>query len=539
MSSATSIKRPIPAKARNILTRGQLSIDIAIHDGYRQPYNTIPTFSTMEKIEGEVAITALHDTRFSDVKVLFVGSCFPPLFKNVNSILTHAQFIVGVSNTSSDAFVSAPFLSPGCGVAHKFLQLNQPIDKSTLPASRILSAGRSYTVPFNFVVPAQLLPSACHQDCKDDQVRAAHLQVPPSLGGNSSLGRDGRLLDDLASEMARISYSIVVAIMQDHETNGTPVTIAEASKAVRVEPDVNEHPPAALKFTRAKTLRKGFTMKKIGRLVVDTWQPNSLRLPGVGLQDSSPATTSTTLALRFDPAGSNPLPPKLGRLDCKLQVINFYSTTHRRQLASYDRFPLDTSQESYSELLPLSSRSMAGVQWIKHTPGTNAIAPPPYHPSVSQGELGESGQFCANQPNKHDVGMHKPSAPISTARPYYTADLVVPVQLPPDKAFVPTFHSCYISRTYRLHISLSFSATASLTVKVPIQVTAGGGIQRAESARPADAQVMQDEAEIASDNGMISESPATLNSGILERSQALHRAESVVDAPPDYGAIVS
>lgn len=80
MSSVTSIKRSIPAKARNILTHSQVSIDIAIHDAYRQPHKTIPTFSTMEKIEGEVAITALHETRFSDVKILFVGSCFPMPF---------------------------------------------------------------------------------------------------------------------------------------------------------------------------------------------------------------------------------------------------------------------------------------------------------------------------------------------------------------------------------------------------------------------------------------------------------------------------
>lgn len=443
----------------------------------------------------------------------------------------YAQFIVGVSNTSSDRFVSSPFLSPGCGVAHKFLQLNQPLDKSTLPASRIMTAGQTYTVPFEFVVPTQLLPNTCHRDCEDDQVRAAHLQVPPSLGDESSLGCDGKLLDDLASKMARISYSIVVTIMRKHEASSTPVTLAQASKPVRVAPAVDEKPPPALKFTTAKTIRKGLAMKRLGRLVMEMWQPNSLRLPGGGLQGSSPPTTSASLALRFDPAG-NDLPPKLGRLDCKLQVINFYSIAHCHQLASYDRFPLETTQEAYSEFLLLSSRNMAGVQWIKHTSGTNAIDPPPYDPSISQGESGDNGQFYIDQPTKHDGGVHKPSTSTSTGRPYYTTDLVVPIQLPSDKAFVPTFHSCFISRTYRLCILLSLSTTASLTLKVPIQVTAGGNIQRAGS------EVAQHEAEITPEEAIIFGSPASLDSESREMNHPTCGVEWATNSPPDYGAVV-
>ncbi|KAF9641047.1 putative arrestin domain-containing protein [Lasiodiplodia theobromae] len=170
---------------------------------------------------------------------------------------------------------------------------------------------------------------------------------------------------------------------------------------------------------------------------------------------------------------------------------------------------------------------MACVQWTKHTPGTNAIAPPPYHPSISQGASGDSGQFCIDQPNKHDGGVHKPSTSTSTGRPYYTTDLVVPIQLPPDKAFVPTFHSCFISRTYRLCISLSLSATASLTVKVPIQVTAEGNIQRAGS------EVMQHESEITPEDAIISGCPAPLDSESLERCLGL-----ATNVPPDYGVIV-
>jgi hypothetical protein len=60
---------------------------------------------------------------------------------------------------------------------------------------------------------------------------------------------------------------------------------------------------------------------------------------------------------------------------------------------------------------------------------------------------------------------------------FYTASIIVPITLPPGKAFVPTFHSCLISRIYALELCVSYQTpnanalASSVTLKIPLQVT--------------------------------------------------------------------
>lgn len=63
---------------------------------------------------------------------------------------------------------------------------------------------------------------------------------------------------------------------------------------------------------------------------------------------------------------------------------------------------------------------------------------------------------------------------------YYTTSIVVPITLPKDKAFVPTFHSCLVSRIYTLRLSVSYRTLyasvvdPSVLLKVPVQLTYRG-----------------------------------------------------------------
>ena len=68
---------------------------------------------------------------------------------------------------------------------------------------------------------------------------------------------------------------------------------------------------------------------------------------------------------------------------------------------------------------------------------------------------------------------------------YYVARILVPIELPANKAFVPTFHSCLISRTYSLGLSLSTNSAfgGNLDLKLPIQVAASPSL-RNDSPRP-------------------------------------------------------
>ncbi|OMP82372.1 hypothetical protein BK809_0006682 [Diplodia seriata] len=504
----------ISVKLRNLAMQGKPVIDISLR-GESGPHGSyITSFSTMDKLEGEVSVTAPHDTRFDDIEIAFVGQ----------------------SSTFVDKFASAPTMSTRSDATHQFLKLRQPIDESTLPMPRIAEAGRTYKFPFTFVIPAHLLPKSC-QRYANDQVRAAHLQVPPSMGDTSISGHSGKLLDDLAPEMARISYAIKVTVTRERETDGKVVTLVDKSKKVRVKPAFEEQPPlvvgskdAEYRLRQEKNIRKGIFKGKLGRLVMETQQPRSLCIPGARTPENDPITTSAKVFLRFDPADENSLPPRLNSLSSKLKVTTFYATTPRRQFPSREQVMLDISQGTYSDTLPLSSRCMAAVQWTKHRPTADEIAAAS-NPDISRRDSGISDCSAVS------IGKNipEPSDAYVAGRSYYIANLLIPIQLPVNKSFIPTFHSCLISRVYRLDLSLSLSATSSINLKVPVQVTAETSAEGAsERAERAASQAMQSDTDAAMDEVFAPRSVAPPNAEFLEGSQMVQAMGNV--APPGYEA---
>jgi hypothetical protein len=68
-----SMRNQVGTKVRNMTHYGQPAIEINLA-GTDGPRNTwVTTYSTMDTIEGFVAITAQHDTRFEDIDIAFVG----------------------------------------------------------------------------------------------------------------------------------------------------------------------------------------------------------------------------------------------------------------------------------------------------------------------------------------------------------------------------------------------------------------------------------------------------------------------------------
>lgn len=309
---------------------------------------------------------------------------------------------------------------------------------------------RRYRFPFTFVVPEQLLPQACsHETCNDD-LRLAHLQLPPSLG-DPMLASDGTsLLDDMAPEMTQISYLIRVSVKKIPSDGSSPRTITAVAKKVRIIPASVEQPPLEIPcksddycVRKEKDVRRGLLRGKMGRLVMAASQPRPLQLrpPGAEPSDNNSAASSSvvTVHLRFDPEG-NELPPPLGTLYSKLKVSTFFGTTPWTEYPS--KSPLlawNPSRGVYTETVPLSTLCVSSAQWER------------------QSSSGPSG-------GKDKV--------------FYTASIIVPVSLPKGKkTFVPTFHSCLISRVYSLDLSVSYHTpnanvlAPSVSLKVPIQIT--------------------------------------------------------------------
>ncbi|KAL2351080.1 arrestin [Cryomyces antarcticus] len=448
-SASTSSGNSLPYKMRNLGQACKPLVEILLNDS-RSSY--IKTYSTMDKLEGVVSITAERDTRFEDIDITFTGT----------------------SKTYVEKMTTTAAVSGRSEARHQFLKLTQPIPQSAYPQPRILERGRTYKFPFLFVVPTQLLPMVCQHRVGNAQITEAHLKLPPSLGDPDASGVGKALLDDLAPDMAKISYAINAKVRQIRETGGKVSTVAEKTKKVRIVPASEEQPPLNVDekdedyaLRNERTIRKGVFKGKLGRLVMEAAQPKSLRLPAPSpTASSAPVTAMTTVILHFDPAEENSPPPRLGAMSSKLKVITFSASSVRTTIPSRAMTRFDMSQSYYSESLSLSSRCMESVEWTHHSSSSLA--------SSSDLERRDSAFSTLSSSSTSSRAIEASSAYRSGS--YYTTRLLVPVTLPKNKSFVPTFHSCLISRTYSLDLHLSVNGTGvsapSLTLKVPVQISA-------------------------------------------------------------------
>ncbi|KAI9771156.1 MAG: hypothetical protein M1840_002507 [Geoglossum simile] len=440
---------------------GKPAIDIVLNDDRQGAHNR--SYSTSDKIEGEVSITAPNDTRFDDVFIAFEGNT--------------KVFMETLSAHASTSRIDA---------SHKFLRLNQPIPSSSYPVPRIAEAGRTFKFPFTFIIPQQLVEQICIHECENNRVHDEHLQLPPSLG-NSGLASDGVVLpDDMAPDMARISYAIKVKIVRNRESDGKPITIAENTRKIRVIPASEEHPPLSIEdgcrdgyvLRREKDLRKGVFKGKLGRLTVEAAQPRSLRHSTPRSGANTQPTTMATVKLRFDPASEDTAPPKLGTIVSKLKVHTFFSTKPMNTLPCKEDNFYSLGRAVYSTAVQLSSRCIESVRWEQHKAN---------EPGEDRRDSCLSA-FTSTTNSSSSSSSSSRRSSIAKHGVFHTTEILVPITLPKSKTFPPTFHSCLVSRVYVLDLSLSAQAPSTsisnttLALKIPIQVSATGNISHSQQA---------------------------------------------------------
>ncbi|KAF7587043.1 hypothetical protein BBP40_007839 [Aspergillus hancockii] len=260
----------------------------------------------------------------------------------------------------------------------------------------------------------------------------------------------GSLIDDMSSEMCRISYRIRVSVSKRSPSDDKgEETLRVVAKKVRIVPVVEEEPPLVVaddgeeyRLRDEKQLKTGFTRKTRGSLVAVASQPEPLQLHPAYSGPTSDVSTNATVHLQFNPAGDEQ-PPQLGSLCSKLRVSTFYTIT------PWADFPTSSYADSlgrhhYTTTVPLSSLCMGSPRWIKHF-GAKA------------------SQASTSATAGNDT--------------YYTTTLIAPITLPATKTFVPTFHSCLISRVYAVDVSISYHTlkasllAPTLSLRLPIQVT--------------------------------------------------------------------
>lgn len=332
-------------------------------------------------------------------------------------------------------------------------------------------------IPFAFVIPDRLPVNTCKHKVKSAEVNDHHHALPPSLGDADIAGSGGKLLDDMSPQMCSIGYTVSVRVIQRRLSDGRHATLAEKMRKLRILSATEEQPPLdtdALSdeycLHAEKKIKQSLLGRKVGKVTAHMDQPRSFQLPAPDTENDGPVTTTSTVRLRFDPNNIDEQPPRLGQLSSKLKASTFYASRPYTEFPTQAQHVFDASQAVYSETLNLNARNMESVQWTKHETDAAKDTQTIRHDSVTS-----TTSMTQNTPH---------TKPTAMAKPFYTAHFIVPTTLPPTKSFIPTFHSCLISRTYALQFSLSFSTQSRapnlfnhIDLRVSVQITAAPSIQ--------------------------------------------------------------
>ncbi|KAN0093627.1 hypothetical protein V8E51_016811 [Hyaloscypha variabilis] len=451
-------------------------------------------YTTLDALSGRVEITAPQNARFDEIQITLEGVV--------------KTYVENLSPHTTRARTTA---------IHNFLKLTMPMRDSDYPQPRIAEAGQTYKFPFNFVIPNQLLPRACSHKCNTEHVHHAHLQLPPSMGC-----REVSIKDDLAPEMSKVEYSIKVKVLRSAD-DGKDVSLAEKSRKLHIVPAQAELPPMSIltghsdyDLTKTKTLRKGMFSGKLGKITVSATQPSAIILPSPSLGDTLPATAMATLNLRFDPHDKASQPPRLGGLTTKIKATTFFAARPNEFLPSHTTMTahFETVRGVYDTAVPLSSRCVEAVSWTKHK------AAPAY-----------TRRGSASSSDSSDCSDDSPEA--KPGSEYYSATVLVPITLPTSKTWIPSFHSCIVSRTYTIDLNLSIHTPGSgvpastVSLHLPFQIGADGNQNE---------QAPMTAAEAAAE---LADAEEFLRPRVIEVPNAAHIGNSVLvprasELPPSY-----
>ncbi|PKS09012.1 hypothetical protein jhhlp_003625 [Lomentospora prolificans] len=416
-SIATSLTR----KATSPVFR-KSSVSVIFHNHYEEKI-----YTSGSPITGEVVITPVRDTRFENVEVSFIG-------------LSRTKIIA----------TQVPQRS-----SHVFLKLTMPISDSKYPMPRIFEQGRTYSIPFHFVVPSQLTLSACKHASDNVYVQDYHMRMPPTMGTWSR--------DDLSPETAQVEYFVRARVLGEADTGRRPEKIFEAQKPLLVLPPSPEDAPFNITskdmhytMSKTKSIKKNMFSHKLGRFTATASQPSAIH---IGADTRSASGTAVTLQLGFEPAASDIAPPTVKAVSAKLVSSTWYGVTPAKNLpdmGSRPDFAIEPPRLAYKAGISLFNTEVNQVTWRLQgaTPRRDSG-----YSTDHEGSDSSSGKKSKKKSAKGDKISH-------------SATLYIPFDVSAkQKVLLPTFHSCLVSRVYALHLNLTVgSANTTVSLVVPVQV---------------------------------------------------------------------
>lgn len=321
---------------------------------------------------------------------------------------------------------------------HTFLHLKAIVSEASFPESGLLKAGQRYSVPFRFAIPRELSSSACKNACKTE-VKTKHLQPPPSL--------HFRAVDDQSCPMSTVSYFIRAAITTKHGrlekildlrvlpayTMATPFKVGTTHPAYRME--------------ARKTVRQKLVVGKMGALNVATQQPPPILLDPTTMQASE---SLLTIMLDFLPDVQRPALPEIQVRSMHIESRTYFSLSHISHLPDREQKAegQPTVVTPYVKLKELHFHQPGGTEWTRRKDSGFNDGPEP----------------ASKEGNPAGSTVHG-------------ATMIIPFALPSGKSdfFPPTFHACYVSRSYTLRVDLKVgSSPATLQLRLPLQINVEG-----------------------------------------------------------------
>lgn len=384
-------------------------------------------------ISGFVAISTKRDVAFDVFEIIFTGKAST----RVHTLRPCQSF-----------------------ASRTFLKMSMPIPHNDLPESQVFEAGRTYTIPFTFVVPSQLTPSACCHDCSA-MVQKQHLRLPPTMGSWDS--------GDQAPETVQVEYSIKAVVSKGKESSGQ-VKLLEGEHHLSILPVSSEEPPLHItsedkkyRLVHGKMMRQNLFSSRTGYLRAAAIQPNPIEFSFDAL---SARGSSIRIDLEFIPTAGVP-PPDIHAVAAKI-----HSTTHF-SITTVNYLP-NVGKPAENALCPVVTYSTANKINIDHPPrvvwdrqystSLRGYTRKPHLDHQERALESRIAEVCSG------VGSDDPrrNSPIK-----HVGTLDIPFTLPTanKQIFLPTFHSCLISRTYSINLTLAVGTFGTaLSLSIPLQV---------------------------------------------------------------------
>jgi hypothetical protein len=318
----------------------------------------------------------------------------------------------------------------------KFLRLSQPLDGRSRSEGTVAGQNIIHQFQFLFKVPSGLLPQVCQHACEYSDVQSYHLQLPPSLGLGKRTGISS-MFSHVDPDAVTITYSVRFQATEINLTTNQPCGIIDTAHRIFILPSLEEMPPLLVlpvhcDYQLSKwVILRSLLRRSIGNIIVTANQPKPIQLRVSKSQLLQPTTTSLPLYLEYRPACRHRALPRITTIRSKLRVKTYYGVDF------WDHLP--------GQAIPDRNHPLHRLFW-------RDVSLPSRKLTTTEWTAGGCADKCI-----------------------YNIPLSLPIALPGDVLYVPTFFSCLVSRVYALTVEIIFEHPelilgSSVTLTVPIQI---------------------------------------------------------------------